>query len=225
MQNFTPILRLTILVWLLGVLVSQTWAAPGFELDLKELKKPASPPPAAKKKNVAATVEKKQTTPIKKQIQIAVKKQKTPLPQKALPAAVSPHFIPSELALKGGNACQLAEKMAIAVARSIPVTPLLNGLDLKPVAAVKYGDITALITCGILPAEAYTFARLLEGHQIYLLNIQEKETTEQVAQKIVDTLALSYMRENDESAKGGELIYLFPEDKERQRPLRLTLNP
>jgi hypothetical protein len=224
MQNFTPVVRLTIFVWLLGSSVAQTWATPGFELDLKELKKPTSPPPAAKKKTATAPAEKKQATSVNKQVQ-SIKKQKTAPTKKTVLAAASQPVIPSELALKGGNSCQLAEQMAVAVARSVPVAPLLNGLDLKPVAAVKHNDLTVLITCGITPAEAYTFARLLEEHQISLLNIQGKETTEQVAQKVVDTLALSYMRENGESGKDGELIYLFPEDRERQRPLRLTLDP
>jgi len=132
---------------------------------------------------------------------------------------------PSELSLKGGNACQLAEQMAVAVAHSVAAAPLLSGLDLKPVATVRHDHLTVLITCRISPAETYTFARLLEQRQIYLLNIEGNETTAQVARNVIDALALPYMQENNEYSKEGELIYLFPVDQERKRPLRLTLQP
>jgi hypothetical protein len=224
MQNITTYIRLSMLVCFLLVMTPQLWAAPGFELDLKELKKPSPPPPAVVKKKVITTEKKKQIAPPQKKVQLAKKKKPVPTKQVATETAPQP-VSPSELALKGGDACQLAERMAIAVAQSVPVEPALNGLHLKPVVAVKSGDLTAVITCGISPAEAYTFARLLEEHQIYLLNIGGNETTAEVARKVIDILALSYMRENEESAKEGELIYLFPAGEERRRPLRLTLQP
>lgn len=224
MRNINRYVRRTMLVCFLMSLSPQLWAAPGFELDLKELKRPSPPPPVNVKKKVVVTEKKKQTAPTKKKV-LVTKKKKPDLPKLAVIETSPQPLSPSELALKGGNACQLAERIAIAVAQSIPVESALNGLNLKPVVAVKSGDLTALITCGISPAEAYTFARLLQEHQVYLLNIGENETTAEVARKVIDTLALSYIRENEEPARDGELVYFFPADHERQRPLRLSLLP
>jgi hypothetical protein len=150
----------------------QLWAAPGFELDLKELKRPSAPPSATVKKKVVAAEKKKQTAPSKKIVQ-TTKKKKTVLPKLVATETAPQPVSPSELALKGGDPCQLAERMAIAVAQTVPVEGTLNGLNLKPVIAVKSGGLTTVITCGLAPAEAYTFTRLLEEHQVYLLNINE----------------------------------------------------
>lgn len=213
-----------IAMWLLVSAPAQLWATPGFELDLKELKSPSSPPPAATKKNTSGKTVTKKIQPARQPTQVT-KKPKTAPPQQVPPAAPVLAVAPSELALKGGDACQLAERMAVSVARSVPSETLLNGLDLKPVAAVRAAGLSALITCGIPPAEAYTFARLLEAHEIQLLNINGTETISQVGHSINDTLALSYLIEKDATDQGGELIYLYPADTERQRPLRLILQP
>jgi len=222
MQNFSTFLRLIIPIWFLLTMTSQTSAEPGFDLDLKELKKPSTPLPATSKKTVSTTTRQK-SIPAKKQASVAKKKKPAPYMQTA--AAPPLPVVPSELALKGGNACLLAERMAVAVARSIPAETVLNGLDLKPVAAVIFGNLSALITCGISDAEAYTYSRLLAGHQVQLVNIIGNETAKQVARSIIDALALSYQIEADESSRDGNLIYLIPADHERQRPLRLILQP
>ncbi len=223
MQITTILFVLTILSWTLLPLAPQAWAAPGFDLDLKELKKPSSPPTATKRKPVVAA-KKKQSAPVTLQPAAATKNKPSQKTQTAAVVAPAP-LKPAELALKGGNACQLAERMASAVARSVPAEQLLFGLNLKPVAAVRYAQLDLLITCGIPAAEAYTFGRLLKEHHVELLNIQENETIGQVARGVLDALALSYQLETDLSAQGGELVYSFPAEEERQRPLRLILHP
>lgn len=224
MQNCNTVVRLAMVAWFLMATSPQLWAAPGFDLDLKELKKPSAPPPAATKKAVKPAAKTRHHASAKKQNRTTGRKN-SPVQKQAETTVAALSVAPSELVLKGGDACQLAERMAVAVARSVPAESVLNGLELKPVVAVKSGDLTMLITCSLSPAEAYTFARLLETRQIYLLNIGEHETTAQVAQGIIDTLALSYIRENDTASPPGELSYLFPADQERQRPLKLTLLP
>ncbi|SJZ71924.1 hypothetical protein SAMN02745119_01447 [Trichlorobacter thiogenes] len=203
-----------------------SWAAPGFDLDLKELKKPSQPTapkkaaPPRKKKSEAKATPKKQPAiadakPAVKQPEIAL----TPLPQ--------PVPEQSELILhRGDNACQLAERIAVALARTVPTESLLNGLVLKPVATVNHGQLDLMVTCGLQIAEAYTYSRLLEEHQVELVNIRGDETAGQTAQKIIDALALSYQQEQvEKELDGSTRIYLFPADAQRQRPLRLVVQP
>ncbi|WP_277057120.1 hypothetical protein [Trichlorobacter lovleyi] len=208
-------------VWLSALLVPiQAWAAPGFDLDLKELKKPSPPPSVARKSKPVAAAKKKASATTKRSVQPA-----TTSPA-AEPAVVPVALLsPSELTLKAGEPCLLAERIAVAVARSVPAATLLNGLELHPVAAVSYGEVSALITCGISAAEAYTYGRLLEEHQVELVNIRGDETAGQTARKVIDALALPYQIETDSASKDGALTYLMPASKERQRPLRLTLQP
>lgn len=226
---YSKLYRLKFLLCSALVLLAQTvCAAPGFDLDLKELKKPSIPLAIVKKKTVAVQNKKKAE---KKTVQ-----QKKPAMAKPLPAvavehnAVKPVVLAnteaSELALHlGGNACQLAEHVAIAVARAVPATSLLNGLSLQPVASVKYAELGLMVVCGISPAEAYTYSRLLEEHHVELVNITGSETAGQTAQKIIDALAISYRIETAAKPSDGTLTYLIPASQERQRPLRLTLHP
>lgn len=213
---YSKLHRLKFLLCSALVLLAQTvCAAPGFDLDLKELKKPSIPLAIVKKKTV---------------------QQKKPAMAKPLPAvavehnAVKPVVLAnteaSELALHlGGNACQLAEHVSIAVARAVPAASLLNGLSLQPVASVKYAELGLMVVCGISPAEAYTYSRLLEEHHVELVNITGSETAGQTAQKIIDALAISYRIETAAKPSDGTLTYLIPASQERQRPLRLTLHP
>jgi len=211
---------------LMLLLAQISWAAPGFDLDLKELKKPSQPAapkkaaPPRKKKSEAKTTPKKQpvvvdTKPAIKQSEIALTPLLQPVPEQ------------SELILhRGDNACQLAERVAVALARTVPTESLLNGLDLKPVATVNNGQLDLMVTCGLPVAEAYTFSRLLEEHRVELVNIRGDETAGQTAQKIIDALALSYQQEHAENdTDGNTRIYLFPADAQRQRPLRLVVKP
>jgi len=143
-----------------------------------------------------------------------------------MPQTVSPGTLePSELTLKIGEACPLAERIAVAVARSVPAATLLNGLDLPSVAAVTYGNLSVLITCRIPAAEAYTYSRLLGDHAVQLVNFRGNETAEQVASTLINAFALSFRLEADNFSPTGDLVYFFPADQERERPLQLTLQP
>jgi hypothetical protein len=204
------------------------WAAPDFDLNLKDLKKPSIPTTVTKKKTVV--VHKKKKTESK------TTQQKKPAEAEPVPAVAVKHTTtsptvqkdtePSELTLhQGGNACQLAERVAVAVARTVPTSSLLNGLDLKPVAAVSYGELGLMIICGMSPAEAYTYSRLLEEHQVELVNIRGDETAEQTARMVFDALALPYQIESANKAHHDSLTYFIPASQEHQRPLRLTLQP
>lgn len=222
MQNIIRAILLTLLL----LPAPQVSATPDFELDLKELKKPSAPPSVSKKSSTVAA-KKKRATPAKQPTALT---QKTPIvpksqtvPPVASAAITATPVAASELTLVGDNPCQLAERMAVAVARSVPFEQLLFGLNLKPVASVQFNNLAVLITCNIASAEAYTYSRLLLGHQVELINIQEKETIAQVARRIVDALALSYQLGKGGQNGGNELVYLFPADQERQRPLRLIL--
>lgn len=223
MHNRTIVLRSCMSLWFVLVLTSQAWSAPpGFDLDLKELNKPLQLPEVTKKKPVTtrkkASRAVKQLTPAKSGNKISASSQKES-------DSVLQPIAPSELALKGGNACQLAERMAAAVAQPVPTEPLLNGLNLQPVIAVRHGNLNLLLTCGLPAAEAYTYSRLLEEHQVRLINLEGNETVGQIAQGMIERLGLSCQVVLDNSSMGGELIYLFPAGQERQRALRLTLQP
>lgn len=205
---------------------SAAWAAPGFDLDLKELKKPSQPaapkkaaPPKKRKSEAKATTKKTSAVADSKP---AVKQSET-----ALATLPQPASEPSELILhRGDNPCQLAERIAVALARTVPTELLLHGLDLKPVATVNHGQLDLMVTCRLPDAEAYTYSRLLSAHLVELVNIRGDETAAQTAQKIIDALALSYQQEPaEQDSNGSTRIYLFPADAQRQRPLRLVVHP
>lgn len=201
----------------------QAWAAPGFDLDLKELKKPLAPSAPAKKKGTAARKKQNVSAKQTRHLTAKTKKTTTTVPAPPQPSLVKAEAVmaPSELALTGTDACQLAERMAVAVAHSVPAAELLHGLELKPVAAVRYADLNALVICGLTKAESYTYARLLAEHEVQLISIASSDSPAQVARAITDGLALTYELETD--GQSGTLVYLIPGDKERQRPLRLTI--
>ena len=211
---------------LMLLLAQITWAAPGFDLDLKELKKPSQP--AAPKK--AASPKKKKSeakATTKRQPAVADAKHAIKQPETALPPTPQPASDQSELVLhRGDNPCQLAERIAVALARTVPTELLLNGLNLKPIATVNHGQLDLIITCRLPVAEAYTYSRLLEEHQVALVNIRGDETAGQTAQKIVEALALPYQQEQvEKEGDDSTRIYLFPADVQRQRPLRLVVQP
>lgn len=211
---------------LLLFLAQITWAAPGFDLDLKELKKPSQP--AAPKKTASPRKKKSEAkAATKKQPAVADTKPAITQPEITLTSAPQPASDQSELVLhRGDNPCQLAERVAVALARTVPTELLLNGLDLQPVATVNHGQLDLMVTCGLQVAEAYTYSRLLEEHQVELVNIRGDETAGQTAQKVINALALSYQQEHAEKeGDDSTRIYLFPADAQRQRPLRLVVQP
>ncbi len=224
MQNPWRMVSLIIVVCVTLVMPQQLWSASEFELDLKEFKKPSTPLPSF-------TQQKKYKKTYKRRYgssKYAVNREKNPdnlKLQQALTLEPVIAVAPSELALKGGNACRLAEQMAVAVARPVPADSLLHGLSLKTVAAVNASGVNVLVTCGIPPAEAYTFERLLAFHSVQLLNINGDESDSEVSDKVNQALGLTFMIEKDDISINGDLIYLYPAGTDRQRALRLMVQP
>ncbi len=216
MQGITFLFQIFIISAALLLLAGQAFSEPSFELELKELKKPSIPVIKAKKKKASA----------QKKIKPRIK-QVTPEVIKAeeVGKGSEPVIWISELTLKAGDGCQLAERMAVALAHSVPAETLLNGLDFKPVASVVYDGQGLLLVCGVPTAEVYTYNRLLAEHNVQMLNLTGTESVGQVARQVIDCLGLSFRLDFDEHSKEDELVYLFPADKERERPLRLTIQP
>lgn len=214
-----PLRCLLLLTWLLLGTVFSSHAQPpaGFELDLQELKKPTVPSATKKKKSAALPRTKADVAVIKK---ADTDKKTSPLQQRAekqrQPAV-------SELTLKGSNACQLAERLAVAVAHRVPEQQLLYDLDLKPVAAVTFGGLQLLVVCDLAAAEAYTYRRLLDDHGVELVSIAPGTAASVVTAAIADALGISYQLQQE--TLNGELSYLFPAEFERKRPLKLTIQP
>ena len=219
MPTTSPIRCLLLLTWLVLVSAVSSHAQPAtnFELDLQELKKPAAPPVLKKKTPAPLPRTKAEVTAIKK---AAPDKKPPPLQQhveKNRPPAMS------ELTLKGTDACQLAERLAVAVAHRVPEQELLYDLDLKPVAAVTFGGLNLLVVCDLAAAEAYTYRRLLDDHGVELVVIAPGMAASAVTAGIADALGISYQLQQETS--DGELSYLFPAEFERKRPLKLTIQP
>ncbi len=216
-----------VLAALLLAVPLQAWGAADFDLDLKELKRPVAPSPA--KKHKAKTASKKKSVP--KQAKNTSKPPAETAPLAAVaatptgPGVAAADIAPAELDLTGTDACQLAERLTVALGRPVPAAELLHGLNLQPVAAVRYAGLEALVICGLSPAEAYTYGRLLAEHEVELIAISPQEQPATVARAITDALALSYQVEKDHTPEGGALVYLFPANQERQRPLRLSIRP
>ena len=215
-----PKLLLMLSCWsLLTLAATPTCTAAPFDLDLHELNKPFTPQRKIKKKPAETpTVARKQRTKSSKAASLL-----KPALKAATEAAPPPI---AELSLKAGNSCLLAENMAVALGRAVPIESLLNGLDLHPVAAVQAGDGGLLITCGLPTAEAYTYQRLLEEHNVQLMNVADTDSATKVAQELIRHLGLACSQETDGTATDGDLIYQCPATGElQQRPLRLILQP
>jgi hypothetical protein len=215
MPGIAFLFKIFIISAALLLLAGSSFSEPGFELELKELKKP-SIPVLKTRKNASA---KKKIKPRIKQMEPEATK------PEEIKKLTEPVMFISELTLKAADICQLAERMAVALAHSVPPETLLNGLNFKRLASVVYDEQGLLVTCGMPAAEAYTYNRLLAEHEVQMLNLNGTESAEQVASEIIDCLGLSFMLDSDEHSKKDELIYLFPAGKERERPLRLTIQP
>ncbi len=216
MPGIAFLFKIFIISAALLLLAGSSFSEPGFELELKELKKPSIPVLKTRKNNTSSRKKKK---PRIKQMEPEVTK------PEEIKKLTEPVMLVSELTLKAADICQLAERMAVALAHSVPPETLLNGLNFKPLASVVYDEQGLLVTCGMPAAEAYTYNRLLAEHEVQMLNLKGTESAEQVASEIIDCLGLSFMLDSDEHSKKDELIYLFPAGKERERPLRLTIQP
>lgn len=199
-------------------------AESGFELPLKELKKP-SLPPSAKRPKAAA----KQTTKTA-ETSARPKKAATGAPKKAVKAvaaapavAVPAEATPKmhEVVLKPGLSCWFAGQVASVIAAPATAPELQKGFRLAPVAVAKHDEVTTLITCGLPDAEAYTIARLLAARNLQMLNINGTESPEQTVEKVLNSLGFSYQTEQNE---GGN-SFIVALDSTQEKLLRLVIRP
>lgn len=213
-------LLLMLSCWSLLVLAATpTCTAAPFDLELHELNKPFTPQGEIRKKPVKAPA----AAP--RQRTKASKATALPKPAPKTPTVAAPPPV-AELSLKTDNSCRLAENMAAALGRAVPIESLLNGLNLHPVAAVQSENGGLLITCGLPTAEAYTYQRLLEEHNVRLMNVAETDAAGKVVQELVGHLGLACSQDTDGAATGGDLIYRCPATGALpQRPLLLILQP
>lgn len=198
-------------------------APPGFELDLKDLKKPAAPPvtpkktvpaPKTQKKPAAATAAAKKPVGIKKPARVAVST------TKPVVSAVTPKpadDAAQQVFLDGTSACPLARQLLEAVAEPVPAEELLQLISLPVATAARYQGLTAVLVCGLPPAEAYTFRRLITAHEVQLIALAGDEQPAQVIQAVAQGLGLSYRHQQDSPAS-----YLTSDAQ--GHPLRLTVN-
>lgn len=219
-------MKLPILLVLAALLTAPyaALAAPaGFELDLKELKKPSSKLIAPKKQ--AAAPKKAQPyptakTPAKKATSTpkTVRQAKQPVStQPATQVTTTPHEpVEQVVLLDGATACQLARLLLDAVAKPIPVAELLQGLAAPATAAGRHQGASAVLACDLPAAEAYTFGRLLEADGIKLINVTANQPTELTVDLVAQALGLSYRLLQD-----NPLSYLT--NDQQGRPLRLEI--
>lgn len=206
-------------------------AESGFELPLKELKKPSLPSSARKQKPAAPKETAKPATEpakiVKPDAETVRKKaaakppesKKSTMPVKAASSASAEGFAPVEdLILKPGLPCWFAGQTAGAIAISAPEL-LDKEYNLAPVAVVRYDDATTVVTCGMPLAEQFTLARLMERQNIQLVNINGSETAEQVIVKIVNSLGFSYQTEHAEETQ----ILLIAASAKQEKLIRLTI--
>lgn len=190
-------------------------AAPaGFELDLKELKKPSPTLITPPKRVTTPQITKPQPTakaPAKKVRPAAKTAQRAP---KIAPA---PQQTAEQLALlDGATACIRARLLLEAVAKPIPVEDALQGLILPAIAAGRHQGATVVLACDLPTAEAYTFGRLLEADGVTLINLAADAAAELTVATVAEALGLSYRLLQD-----NPLSYLTSD--QQGRPLRLVI--
>lgn len=194
-------------------------APPGFELDLKELKKPSSTLIAPKKQTAAPKKAQPQPT-----VKVPARNPKTvhqakqpPKTQPAPQVTTTPHEpVEQVVLLDGATPCQLARLLLEAVAKPVPVAEALQGIAAPATAAGRHHGATAVLACGMPPAESYTFRRLLEADGIQLISLTGTEQPAQVVQAVALGLGLSYRQQHD-----SPLSYLT--NDHQGRPIRLMV--
>lgn len=192
-----------------------SFAAPaGFELDLKELKKPSptllTPPkraatPKTTKPQPTAKAPDKKARPVTKTAQRAPKT--VPAPQEATEQLVL---------LDGATACIRARLLLEAVATPVPAEEALQGLALPAITAGRHQGATVVLACDLPAAEAYTFGRLLEADRVTLINVAADAPLELTVDLIAEALGLSYRLLQE-----TPLSYLTRDQQDR--PVRLVI--
>lgn len=202
-------MKLPVLLVLAALMTAQhaALAAPaGFELDLKELKKPSAAlitPPKAKAKTASAPQKKARPT-----------RTAAPLIKKA----TAPPAKPAErvVLLDGATGCHVARMLLEAVASPTTVTDRLQGLALQVTTAGSYQGVTAVLVCGLPTAESYTVGRLLEADGITLINVAADQPTEVAIDAVAEAVGLSYRLLQD-----TPLSYLT--NDHQGQPIRLVI--
>lgn len=195
----------------LAALLAAPHAAPaapaGFELDLKELKKPSPAliaPPKAKAK-AASAPQKKSKAP----------RRAAPLTKKA--TAPPPKPAGRVVRLDGAGGCQVARMLMAAVAAPAKTNHILHGLTLQVAATGSYRGATAVLVCGLPTDEAYTFGRLLEADGVRLINLAADQPTELAIDAVAEALGLSYRLLQDNPLS-------YQTSDHQGRPVRLVID-
>jgi len=216
--------RLAVCCMFLLMLSVPGWAAPEFDIQLNELKKPSLP--AVSKKAVSPPSGKTKSKWRSRKYR-AKKRGASALtaPQEQSPAGrviVGKPLPVEEITIHPGLPCKLAGRVADTLAAEADNIPsLLQGLRLAPVAVAQHEGATVIITCGLASAERYTLERLLETRNVQLLNINGRESAEQVIEGIINSLGYSYRLEHGE--KGTNYLVLLESGKDTM--LKLVISP
>lgn len=217
--------RLAVCCMFVLMLSVSGWAAPEFDIQLKELKKPSLPAVSKKPAAAAASGKTKSKRRSRKYRAEKTEPSAPPVaPEKSQTNAVTvDEPLPvEEITIRPGLPCKLAGQVADTLAAEADNAPsLLQGFRLAPVAVAQHEGATVIITCGLAVAEQYTVARLLETRNVQLLNISGGESAEQVIEGVINSLGYSYQVEHGE--KGARYLILLESDKETM--LKLVINP
>lgn len=182
-SGYVALLAIVAVVVLLTAPHSSMAAPAGFELDLKELKKPAPP----------------LLPPQKLQPSTAPKKARHQAPAKTAAKKPAPAASPRErtVRLQNGTACDVAQQLLTVLATPVPLEPVLHDIAIPAVAAARRHDTTTVVACGLPAAEAYTFTRLLEADNVRLINLRGDEPPAQVVQTVAHHLGLSFRQKQE----------------------------
>lgn len=222
--------RLAVCCMFVLLLPVSGWAAPEFDIQLKELKNPSLP--SVSKKSASAVSSSKKTKSRRKSRRYRAEKAEPSAPPVAVAATpekpvatamiIAEPLPVEEITIRPGLACKLAGQVADTLAAEAGNIPsLLNGFRLAPVAVAQHDGATAIITCGLAAAEQHTIARLLETRNAELLNIQGGETAEQVIEGVINSLGFSYQIEHGEQGTS----YLIVLESAKETMLRLVISP
>lgn len=177
-------------------------AAPttGFDLDLKDLRRPALPPVTATKQ----MVHRRKTHP------------RTPHERHMKEKSPVPVIAPATVTMTNKDTCSLGSNLLAMVAVTIPPQQVLPGFSDAAMAAARYQGVTALLACGLHPAEAYTLRRLLSVRGVSFISLQGDESATQVIQTVAAGLGIPYRKQ-----RSIPLSYLLYD--RHNHPLLLTV--
>jgi len=216
--------RLAVCCMFLLMLSVPGWAAPEFDIQLNELKKPSLPAVSKKAVSPSSGKTKSKWRSRKYRAEKTEPSASPPAPeQSTVNAVIVDEPLPvEEITILPVLPCKLAGRVADTLAAEADNIPsLLQGLRLAPVAVAQHEGAIVIITCGLAYAEQYTAARLLETRNVQLLNISGRESAEQVIEGVINSLGYSYRLEHGE--KGTNYLILLESGKDTM--LKLVISP